>query len=99
MTLSSVTNEDSSQIRKHINVGEYGLALDDMTFHYTGEPEPVTATLQNLVNEAADLMALGRSPSIDDIAWFPPATLRLNRGTLIEDKCRHKDGQYLGLST
>ena len=47
-----------AQIREYIDVGEYGLALDDMACIALESGKPVTVGLRQLFDTAANLMAI-----------------------------------------
>ena len=53
---SAMNDRDRFQVRRYINAGEYGLALDDMADIVLDSEKPVTTELHSLFAAAADKM-------------------------------------------
>ena len=53
---SAMNDRDRLQVRRYINAGEYGLALDDMAYIVLDWGKPVTTELHSLFAAAADKM-------------------------------------------
>lgn len=57
-TMAAVPDMNYAQIRKYIDIGKHGLALDDMACIALESSKPVAVSLRQLFNKAADLMAI-----------------------------------------
>lgn len=61
------------QIRKFIDVGEYGLALDGIADAYTASNVPMPPALFKLLDELAINMDLASDPEFSDLTEFRKA--------------------------
>ena len=76
---SSIDSWDGKQGRTSIEVGEYGLALDEIAYAYLDSDKTVPTELLNIFERLASMMDLEKDPEYDGVARLR-ASAKATRG-------------------